>query len=58
VKGKFDGAPVRLPINEETAWERAQHEKFRAVGAAIRSRVVYFFGTLSGSAVNRTAGIV
>jgi len=30
VKGKFDGAPVRLPINEETAWERAQHEKFRA----------------------------
>jgi hypothetical protein len=33
---------VRLPLNEETAWERAQHEKFRAVGAAIRSRIVYF----------------
>jgi hypothetical protein len=21
---------VRLPLKEETAWERAQHEKFRA----------------------------
>jgi len=26
----LDGAPVRLPLKEETAWERAQHEKFRA----------------------------
>ena len=26
----LDGAPVRPPLKEETAWERAQHEKFRA----------------------------
>ncbi len=24
------GEPVRLPLGDETAWERAQHEKFRA----------------------------
>jgi predicted dehydrogenase len=26
----LDGQPVRLPLGEETAWERDQHEKFRA----------------------------
>jgi len=40
--GQAENSTARLPLNEETAWERAQHEKFRAVGAAIRSRVVYF----------------
>jgi len=25
-----EGKPVRLPLGEETAWEREQHEKFRA----------------------------
>jgi hypothetical protein len=34
------GAPAAQ--RRDRAWERAQHEKFRAVGAAIRSRVVYF----------------
>jgi predicted dehydrogenase len=26
----FDGQPIRLPLGAETAWEREQHEKFRA----------------------------
>jgi hypothetical protein len=49
---------VRLPLNEETAWERAQHEKFRARWGGDPFKGCLFFGTLSGSAVNRTSGIV
>jgi hypothetical protein len=45
---------VRLPLNEETAWERAQHEKFRAHWGGNPFKGCLFFGTLSGSAVNRT----
>jgi len=49
---------VRLPLTEETAWERAQREKFRTRWGGDPSKGCLFFGTLSGSVVNRTAGIV